>query len=1047
VRGRQNNTRLRFEVLEQRRLLTAATDVTLQVATSSGDAQLIFNGSQQISGYEIDSASGQLIPGNWHSLNSQGNSGWSALASTSKVIAEGDLTGTLTASTKIDLGDIFSVGGTHDLSFKWSDALNNSYTPAVAYVTQAPDLTINSTHAGTFKQGDSADQYTLTVNNIGTSPTSGLVTVTDTLPTGLTATATAGSDWTVMTGTGSTVTATRSDALAAGQGYPPLTVTVGVAANAPASVTNMAQVAGGGDVNTANNSASDVTAITQVADLTISASHTASFQQGDAADSYKIAVTNIGAGPTTGTVTVTDNFPTGLTATAVAGSGWTVVTSTGSSVTATRSDTLPAGQSYPPLTVTVSVAANAPASVTNTAQVSGGGELNTANDTASDPTTITVAAPDLTISKSHSGSFKQGDPADTYTISVGNIGSLPTTGLVTVTDILPAGLSPVSAAGTGWTTQISGSTVTATRSDALAAKGTYQALTITVSVANSAPASVTNTATVAGGGEINTANNSSSDATTITQVADLTVSASHSGNFRQGDVVDNYTIAVNNIGAGPTSGVVTVTDTLPVGLMPTAAVGTGWTTQISGTTVTATRSDVLAAGAGYPALTVTASVAANAAANVTNTVTVAGGGEVNTANDSSSDATTITQVADLTITKSHTGNFREGDTADNYTITVNNIGAGPTGGVVAVTDTLPTGLAPTAASGTGWTTQISGSTVTATRSDVLAAGATYPALTVTVSVAANAAASVTNTASVAGGGEVNTANDSASDPTTIAAMPDLTIAASHSGNFKQGDSADLYAITVSNVGQAATSGAVTVTDTLPAGLTPTAASGSGWSTSISGSTVTATRSDALASGTAYPVLNVTVSVAANTAASVTNTVTVAGGGEVNTLNDAASDPTTVTATSGTLAGFVYFDSTNNGQRLTAHGTAKTGLSGVTVRLLSQNSQGVWTDVSGMSPVKTGVSGSYSFTNLPAGTYRLQVAPPGNFLDGTDAAGKIGGGTRGTVSRDQIQVQLAGGEHGTEYNFAMKGLQTRVFSLRMFLASAKAFSQFLQTLVK
>jgi hypothetical protein len=36
----------------------------------------------------------------------------------------------------------------------------------------------------------------------------------------------------------------------------------------------------------------------------------------------------------------------------------------------------------------VNVAANAPASVTNQAAVSGGGELNLSNDTASDPTTI-----------------------------------------------------------------------------------------------------------------------------------------------------------------------------------------------------------------------------------------------------------------------------------------------------------------------------------------------------------------------------------------------------------------------------------------------------------------------------------------------------------------------------------------------------------------------------------------------------------------------------------------------------------------------------------
>jgi hypothetical protein len=50
---------------------------------------------------------------------------------------------------------------------------------------------------------------------------------------------------------------------------------------------------------------------------------------------------------------------------------------------------LAAAASYPPLTLTVNVATNAPASVTNSVTVSGGGELNTANNAASDPTTVT----------------------------------------------------------------------------------------------------------------------------------------------------------------------------------------------------------------------------------------------------------------------------------------------------------------------------------------------------------------------------------------------------------------------------------------------------------------------------------------------------------------------------------------------------------------------------------------------------------------------------------------------------------------------------------
>ena len=124
-------------------------------------------------------------------------------------------------------------------------------------------------------------------------------------------------------------------------------------------------------------------------------------------------------------------------------------------------------------------------------------------------------------------------------------------------------------------------------------------------------------------------------------------------------------------------------------------------------------------------------------------------------------------------------------------------------------------------------------------------------------------------------------------------QPDLTLTATHVGNFQQEDVGDTYTITVSNSGSGATSGTMSLVDTLPGGLTATAMSGSGWTVNLS--TLTATRSDALAPGASYPVLTITVNVAATAPASVTNTATVSGGGEVVTLNDTASDPTTINA--------------------------------------------------------------------------------------------------------------------------------------------------------
>src|SRR5207244_11849763 len=95
-------------------------------------------------------------------------------------------------------------------------------------------------------------------------------------------------------------------------------------------------------------------------------------------------------------------------------------------------------------------------------------------------------------------------------------------------------------------------------------------------------------------------------------------------------------------------------------------------------------------------------VAVNAAPSLTNKATVSGGGEVNTANDTATDVTAITQFADLIVSKTHTGNFTEGQTGATYTITVSNVGLGSTAGTVTLADTLPSGLTATAINGTGW---------------------------------------------------------------------------------------------------------------------------------------------------------------------------------------------------------------------------------------------------------------------------------------------------------------------------------------------------------
>ena len=126
----------------------------------------------------------------------------------------------------------------------------------------------------------------------------------------------------------------------------------------------------------------------------------------------------------------------------------------------------------------------------------------------------------------------------------------------------------------------------------------------------------------------------------------LTISKTHSGNFTQGQQGATYTVAVSNAaGAGETSGSVTVTETVPVGMTLAGMSGTGWSCAGN----TCSRIDDLGAGASYQPITVTVNVANSAASSVTNTVTVAGGGDtggIKTAND----LTTInSQTVTLTI--------------------------------------------------------------------------------------------------------------------------------------------------------------------------------------------------------------------------------------------------------------------------------------------------------------------------------------------------------------------------------------------------------------
>jgi uncharacterized repeat protein (TIGR01451 family) len=144
-----------------------------------------------------------------------------------------------------------------------------------------------------------------------------------------------------------------------------------------------------------------------------------------------------------------------------------------------------------------------------------------------------------------------------------------------------------------------------------------------------------------------------------------------------------------------------------------------------------------------------------------------------------------TPPAALSIAKTHTGNFTQGQQNATYTVTVSNAAnAGPASGTVTVTETAPSGLTLVSMSGTGWTCPGTAAN-NCTRSDALNGGASYPPITVTVNVAANASSPQVNMAGVSGGGS---AVASASDSTIIVVPAPATITSPANGTTLPGSS-------------------------------------------------------------------------------------------------------------------------------------------------------------------------------------------------------------------------------------------------------------------
>ena len=817
------------------------------------------------------------------------------------------------------------------------------------------------------------------------------------------------------------------------------TVTGTVLTSATGDATNTAVVnapSGTPDPNLDNNTDDEVDVLEVQVDLSITKDDGTTTVAPGQETTYTIVVSNNGPSDVIG-ATVTDTFPAELTSvsfTSTATGGATGNTD-GTDVTEINDTVnMPAGSTIT-YTVTATVSPTATVEFTNDATVTapvGTVETDSTNNTASD-TNLIGDVVDLQITKDDGVTTAVPGEDLTYTIVVTNAGPSDVTG-ATITDTFPTELENVTFTSSV-TGVVAGNTASGSGdiSDTVDMEsGSAITYTVTGTVASSATGTISNTATVVtpnGVFESDELNNTATDEDVLAPEVDLTITkVDNATEVTLGGVV-TYEIVVANNGPSDVTGA-TVTDTFPAEFVSISYVSSV-TGGASGNT--ASGSDDISDTVDMPAgstitYTATATVSSSATpGEITNTASVAapvGVTETNQDNNSADDPVTIVdQTIDLGITKTDNETTVSPQDVLTYVIVVSNDGTADVVGAT-VTDTFPAELTDVSFSSTA-TGGATGATATAT--DVteindtvdMPAGSTIT-YTVTATVADSATGTIENTANVSISGDINDANDSATDTDNIDATVDLEIMKTNNVTTVTDGSQVTYVITVTNNGPSDAVGAV-VTDEFSDDLTNVT-----WTSVASNG---ASNNDATGSGDINDTVDMpsgssivyTVDATVSTTNSqISNTASVAapaGLTETDSGNNSATDTDTLDTALAQLSGFVYFDADDDG----VFDAGETPISAVDIVLLQGGTE--------IDRTTTDASGAYAFTDLDPDTYTVQEEQPSEFGDGQET---VGGGI-GTVSGDdEFTVPLAAGDNATELNF---GESIRQPSKRDFLASS------------
>ncbi|HLX64913.1 MAG TPA: PKD domain-containing protein [Planctomycetota bacterium] len=791
---------------------------------------------------------------------------------------------------------------------------NNSATDTDVLVAQ-PDLKIVKDDGLAALVPGQLAIYTLTLSNVGNQDSTG-VFVNETVPANTTfdlANSSAG--WGLLNGAGAGSTATLTVGNLAAGATITRTFAVRVNATVPSGATQIANTAtidddhsNGVDPNPADNTSTDTDTLNAQPDLTITKDDGVAVTNAGQLLVYTLTVRNTGNQDATG-VFVAESVPANTTfdlPNSVGNWGLADGAAAGTpSMLILRN--LAAGATVT-LKFAVHVDATVPAGVTqisNTASVdddhSNGADPTPGNNSSTDTDTLTDA-PDLKIVKDDGVASAQPGDLLTYTLTISNVGTKDSTGVV-VSETIPPNTTYVAAGSSAGWSFVNGAAAgtNGTLLIGSVAAGANVSRTIILHVNNSVPAGVAaivNTATVdddhSNGVDPDPSNNTSTDTDTLIAQPDLTLTKDDGVTTAQPGNVLTYALVVKNVGNQDATGVV-IHETVPANTFFVAASSTGsWSfsnNDPAGTAGTLLIGN-LAAGATVTfnfAVQINATVPAGAN-TIVNTATVnddgTNGADPTPLNNSATDTDTLIAQPDLAITKDDgVLSCVPGDTLT-YTLTVNNHGNQDATGVV-ITETVPAGTTFVAVgSSVGWTLAngaTGGSSGTLLVGN-LATGASAQ-FTFVVKVNATVAAGVSqvvNTASVdddhSNGVDPTPDDNSATDTDVLNAQPDLKIVKSDGGLTVAPGNTLVYTLTYSNVGNQDATG-VFLSETVPANCTfVSAGSNAGWTLvngAVAGTSATLAIGNlaAGASGSATFVINLNASIPAGTT-SVLNTASI-----------------------------------------------------------------------------------------------------------------------------------------------------------------------------